>query len=131
MDEPKTDSLAALTARVQRWIKMFSMDDARQRPQALNALDLLRDLLPVLGAQGWQPIETAPKDGTWIHLYQPDNGDNIACWMDCDISWWFIDISWWFIEDGKNAHALRGAAPTHWRPCPDPPASLRAPTGDQ
>lgn len=87
---------------------------ALQRIREGDKADELAAAVPL--PSGWRGIESAPKDGTWVLLWQPDQGENVACWMDCDISWWFI-------EDGKNAHALRGAAPTHWMPLPAPPAA--------
>src|SRR5690606_29886066 len=38
-------------------------------PEAIRALLAERDALRT--AQQWQPIETAPKDGTWIMAYRP------------------------------------------------------------
>jgi hypothetical protein len=68
----------------------------------------------------WQPIETAPKDGTAILLFSPDargllpsiglwsagefpNGEIYADWIDC-----------W-------ADAVIDAEPTHWMHLPPPP----------
>ena len=78
----------------------------------------------------WQPIETAPRDGTWIlatrkgeeffkcrwmtaytlaEEYGGSACDYIqACWDDGD-----IQTCW---DDGDNE-----ATPTHWMPLPDPP----------
>lgn len=93
-------------------------DGDGEHSEALDKALILKHLRRVAGGEptGWQPIETAPKDGTWILLWQPDNGPNIACWMDRDFPWWFID-------DGKHGpYAVRGADPTHWQPVPDPPS---------
>lgn len=54
----------------------------------------------------WQPIETAPKDGTVIDLWSRDFGR--------------LTDEWWDIED--QCWALSGIArPTHWMPIPEPP----------
>jgi hypothetical protein len=56
----------------------------------------------------WQPIETAPKDGTPILAY--DGG----IW----VAWWFVTnerIKGWATLD----HVIDD--PTHWMPLPDPP----------
>lgn len=34
------------------------------------------------GMSEWQPIKTAPKDGTWIQADIPNNGsDNVVAWL--------------------------------------------------
>lgn len=71
------------------------------------------------GAGGWMPIETAPKDGTWVLLRSvgPDSGCVVASW---DSDW--CD-GWWVCDDGKCAIdlPLRGPDPTHWQPLPQAP----------
>lgn len=56
----------------------------------------------------WQPIETAPKDGTFVLAYRP-----------CDPYFepmYFNDGIWhWFDGDSPSFQ------PTHWMPLPDPP----------
>lgn len=90
---------------------------AKDRHDALHAL--LSP--PAQGANGWLPIESAPKDGTWVLVcidrlylingftpqvayfgtYHP-NTPGAECWRN------------------SQRHVL--AEPTHWRPLPDPPA---------
>jgi hypothetical protein len=53
----------------------------------------------------WQPIETAPKDGTEILAW--DGDQHIVAWFDGD---------WRFSDD-------RQCFPTHWQPLPAPPGS--------
>ena len=65
-----------------------------------------------LKAGGWQPIETAPKDGTWILVYTPENeefkgGHSVATWA----------MNTW-IYDGMCPEEW---PPTHWMPLPQPP----------
>ena len=63
---------------------------------------------PVAG--GWQPIETAPKDGTAII-----GGASVAY-----VCWW-KENRWEFFNDGKgNSYSF---APTHWMPLPAAPAA--------
>ena len=57
--------------------------------------------------EGWQSIETAPKDGTPIDLWVPGIGRVTEEWWD--------DDSWGV--PGK---------PTHWMPLPDAPMSESA-----
>lgn len=57
----------------------------------------------------WQPIETAPKDESWIITYTPNGyyrGVHHNRWSEKNNSWWkdnIIDL------------------PTHWQPLPKPP----------
>jgi len=62
----------------------------------------------------WQPIETAPKDGSSILLW---NGDFVAsgAWEP-----WPVDGH---IMHRATDHDWTCDDPTHWMPLPDPPAS--------
>lgn len=63
----------------------------------------------------WQPIETAPKDGTRILSYSDQEGVQcISWWRDGDTSW-----SEWCSPDGYTVFD-----PTHWMPLPEPPRAL-------
>jgi len=66
----------------------------------------------------WQPIETAPKDGTRILLYQREGDgmdDNRTVaegawgeWLPGEYEWCMVQQDAW-------------TAPTHWMPLPEPP----------
>jgi hypothetical protein len=58
----------------------------------------------------WQPIETAPKDGTRLLLIidHGEHGDKI---------WTGLWADGWAVSYGKPENA-----PTHWKPLPQPPA---------
>lgn len=67
----------------------------------------------------WQPISTAPKDGTWILAiiagfwemnipYIPD----VVSWNDESGGWNFCEEEGEIDKDWK---------PTHWMPLPEPP----------
>lgn len=60
----------------------------------------------------WQPIETAPKDGTEILV-----GADVACWG------WRIELVYWVSKEGQWWTDSRGLhySPTHWRHLPKPP----------
>jgi hypothetical protein len=77
----------------------------------------------------WQPIETAPKDGTEINGYRPDQGVFTFRWADAeefvdhniegdpiedypDFSWWWHDRWGWMEKE---------LTPTHWKSLPAPP----------
>lgn len=59
----------------------------------------------------WQPIETAPKDGSGVLVYQPDvyESDQIL------IGWWDSHLKSWLVGEGFQAD------PTHWMPLPGKP----------
>lgn len=65
---------------------------------------------------GWQLIETAPHDGTFVLVWRPDEGDcSHPAHADMDV--WRLDTHdkgvWWF--------SRRNQQPTHWMPRPKPP----------
>jgi len=69
--------------------------------------------------EGWQPIETAPKDGTRIWGWFPHRQECFA------LSWAFNeydeDVNW-TLDDEESACRTHGK-PTHWMPLPAPPAT--------
>jgi hypothetical protein len=68
---------------------------------------------------GWQPIETAPKDGTAILVSE-------GCFCYCVE--WNDEFDWWAVDDNKlGPFRLRGAAPTLWTNTP-PLAAAPQPT---
>ena len=77
----------------------------------------------------WEPIETAPKDGTAIVVASNGWIRAVVRWMDIDSAdseWGTVEHTpdWqWAIEDGKNDRMYyRGWNQlTHWMPLPPPP----------
>lgn len=67
----------------------------------------------------WQPIETAPKDGTWVLLYDPKTTCGIytgyydPCYMGPRIGGWFNG----HMSDEEYVEIF----PTHWMPLPPKP----------
>ncbi len=70
----------------------------------------------------WQPIETAPKDGTAMLVH--DEGAVFIAVFDEDEGAW-MDIA------GAPGYQRVEPAPTHWMPLPDPPAVSRPQDGEQ
>jgi hypothetical protein len=60
---------------------------------------------------GWQPIETAPKDGTNVLVWCPYRRIPVAA------TWQTAEFYWVELYQGS-------VTPTHWIPLPDPPAAL-------
>lgn len=62
--------------------------------------------IPATDRAGWQPIETAPKDGTWILLLHENHSTpTVGRWID----------GGWFSDDGLKWPS------THWMPLPAAP----------
>ncbi len=83
--------------------------------------------------EGWQPIETAPKDGAEVLGYREDCGVLLMRW--CALADFLTDAELaeldeetafaadWFYADFLHGGRLEGEeAPTHWRPLPAPPS---------
>ena len=79
----------------------------------------------------WQPIETAPKDGTHILVYGPSAGyDEDAPPLGFSVAHWYDDgvneLGWRGIVAGDNIDSYsdldEDTQPTHWQPLPEPPA---------
>lgn len=62
-------------------------------------------------SDGWQPIETAPKDGTQILVAY-------AGWAWVEIASYDEDLRAWMITNDDAADDL----PTYWQPLPSPPS---------
>ena len=98
-------------------------ENERQRFDILamnQSLDLLREenerLKADAGLSEWQPIETAPKDGTDI-LVMTGETMHVVRWINIH-----GDFDYWAVDDNKHGpFTLRGKAPTHWMPLPEPP----------
>lgn len=64
----------------------------------------------------WKPIETAPKDETWVILYGDLWGEPHGC-----IAFWSPDGGWCDSEAASNPVTDWGWKPTHWMPLPKLP----------
>jgi hypothetical protein len=65
--------------------------------------------------QQWQPVETAPKDGTFIDLWFPNNGTTALSQRLTGT--WRHDA--WFMQSGGRSFRMDN--PTHWMPLPAGP----------
>ena len=70
----------------------------------------------------WQPIETAPKDGTDIIVMYIDIDTQfvrIAFWLDSE---WDPSVDgWWTYDCGEDESMALSYAPTHWMHLPELP----------
>lgn len=68
----------------------------------------------------WQPIETAPRDGTPVLVANAKGAMTTARWEkeDCGT---FVYEAWYLLFGGLNAEETEIEWPTHWMPLPAPP----------
>lgn len=87
-----------------------------------NILRLLSHI-DALKAERWEPIETAPKDGTPIIAYCVHTNAKYAT-NSIQEGWEYPVIAKWIDHNGGGWtwHGMAGTF-THWRPLPAPPSS--------
>ncbi len=89
-------------------------DGPEQYAGVTEALRLVKEARSALSAQvqdvaGWQPIETAPKDGSDVLLSSPNwHGD--------------VVVGCWSFEGWRDREDSDKLEPTHWMPLPAAPA---------
>jgi hypothetical protein len=67
----------------------------------------------------WQPIATAPKDGTHVLLWL--SGEGYHGPRRCNVTVGvYTDSGWYYIADGRGGKTSN--EPSRWMPLPDPPA---------
>jgi len=64
----------------------------------------------------WQPIETAPKDGTRVLLVEAEQPTGVST------GWW--TMAGWRDFGDIGCSGLADYSPTHWMPLPAPPRAL-------
>jgi hypothetical protein len=71
---------------------------------------------------GWQPIETAPKDGTCVIVYPPTFDGLVSCAKWDEDRYAKRPRPYWRRMDAfGQVTRSRDNQPTHWMPLPDPP----------
>jgi hypothetical protein len=106
--------------------------------------------VPKHSGSGWQPIETAPKDGTPVLVTVMDNlqlwgfewlqsvfGHNvtIAAWLGTpgdamEVGWVTVATALALISGARESLRTVRVRPTHWMPLPPPPTSARPVAAD-
>ena len=66
----------------------------------------------------WQPIETAPKDGTRVLLVEAEQPTGVST------GWW--TMAGWRDFGDIGCNGLADYSPTHWMQLPAPPRPLEA-----
>jgi hypothetical protein len=89
-------------------------------------VDLIAALSRSAPRMQWQPIETAPKDGTRVWIYVPDFDPNeyVASFAHTDLPDDHEDYweGWTFADEVLINHSCEEPEPTHWMPLPAPPS---------
>ena len=99
-----TEAIAALAGCDQDYRADYLLG---ARPEIVSTL---RALLTAMAGDSWQPIATAPKDGTAILIYH-ERADAQAVAVPV--------IGGWFVPRGGPVKS-----PTYWRPLPAAPGTL-------
>lgn len=67
----------------------------------------------------WQPMETAPKDGTTILICGFGNVDQK--YFVADVRWNDYENDWCLFDPAADTHNWPCYSPSHWMPLPEPP----------
>lgn len=84
--------------------------------------EALFEFVRALLTPNWQPIETAPKDGTWILAVKEGYYGEGIPFIPC-VVYWDSDVKGWSESEyvsGEPAWVL-----THWMPIPKNPVELK------
>jgi hypothetical protein len=68
----------------------------------------------------WQPIETAPKDGTTIIIFDSYSDDKGIDGYGVCTARWDYSLKWWIMHQ-RYSNVISLINPTHWMPLPEPP----------
>jgi hypothetical protein len=109
-----------IQARARRWLDECDAD-SDGRPETLGrAWLIIRDLLAAVETRQWQPIATAPKDGTtvvYVVARRVSSDAPAVMW-----GYWNTRLEGWYRFAAKAPTRIY---PTHWMPLPSPPEPPR------
>lgn len=114
------DIVALQLDQAQRQASLL-LEQSSQRGDEIKILTAKAQALEA--AASWQPIATAPKDGTEILLFRPPPYTHPRAWMV--VGQWkaksvvFLPADYWMGWPNPDY------PPTHWMPLPAPPAASR------
>ncbi len=97
------------TARLQA--ELADADAANDRLEGIIqglAAECRQHKADLAALRDWQPIETAPRDGSTVIVFDSKHKDVVAAYFS------EYDRSWWVLGQGE-------VLPTHWRPLPPAP----------
>lgn len=106
----------ALLGQIEQ-LNRYGVDNVSPVGEYFNADDVLALCRSWQDAQGWRPIETAPKDGTVVLVFT-EGCVWLAAWQS----------EWW--EESTSERSGMSIRPLVWMPLPAPPI-VAAPTGTE
>lgn len=117
-----TDSIeAAARAIAELWWNTFPINEPGRKEWWINEnwrsyIDQAKAAIAAYRDALWQPIETAPKDGTVV----------LVCGKNARGSYYVTDAKWycgaWCLFDcAEDSHTYPSDYHTHWQPIPEPP----------
>lgn len=108
----KPEELISLAEKYEKWAVSFA-GCITPTCQAREYRAIAEGLRLLAGMQ-WQPIETAPKDGSLIMI----GGTSYAGWFWSDAKWLDGWMMWSSTDDDWNVECFEAS---HWMPLPAPP----------
>lgn len=78
-------------------------------------VDVLRSQIPGFSLDFWRTIDTAPRDGRQVLLW---DGSDMCC---AEFHTAADGTAWWELAHTGNKVTMLGREATHWQPLPEPP----------
>ncbi len=121
----KTTEIVSITRPGAPFMKWEDLPEEQRRLSMAGARTAIEAYLFITRRaeqdDGWQPIETAPKDGTWVLVA----GGSAEDWAPVTMAWYALnprtDRAYWKQNGEWDDYDLADDQPTHWRPLPTPP----------
>lgn len=96
----------------------LSMEAIKAPARALGSILFMANeaIAAIPEGEGWQTMDTAPRDGTHVLLWWPQwyHAPFMAYWSDRGEKW----VGW---QSDKIIHNRVDVGPSRWRPLPAPP----------
>lgn len=102
-----------LAAELEKSGRFFAATCVREGRSEWPADDAVNAVLAALTPQ-WEPISTAPRDGTWILLARPGHDEVL-------LGYWHRTHNAWWGQGGTGGTWKKWQEATKWLPVPAPP----------
>lgn len=125
---PNAKLVARLAGHIERWPTVYD-SDRKNRAILQEALEEIMRLSLVIDSISWQPLDTAPKDGTPIDMWSRRGRITNARWLTpvCHVE----EYKAWCAEEYEECGSYGltqlvyveiDPEPTHWMPVPADPS---------